>query len=503
MGHLSDVAGREVATNRRDGIAPSLSLGLGTPTRVTLSYLHQNADDIPDYGIPWLFNGPAPVNRRNYYGLENGNYLRTYDDIGTAKVEHDFNSKITVRNQLRYANYARNVLITEPRVNAAPLSTPLSALTITRNQLASNSTETFLDEQLDMTAHFETAGIRHSFVTGFEASRETSNPTRPSFAAPITSLLSPDPSQSLNANSSVASSVKDSAVSAGVYAVDTAKLGRHWEVTGGVRYDRFSNDYAQFIAPASSFHRVDSKPTWRAALSYHPIAAGTLYFAAGTSFNPSAETLALSAGTVNLPPESNKSYEFGTKWNLVHSKLAVNSSWFRTTKENARETSPTNSLLMVLAGTQKVSGTEVDVTGHVTSRWDILSSYAYLDSRVVGSQFFPGAIGAALANVPKNTFAFWSTYRLPSRFHFGAGSNYVSSRTASATVPLDPTTGLIKQVPGYWVFNAMVSRPITEHIDLQVNAYNLANRYYYDQLHPAHIVLGAGRSALVGIRFKF
>jgi catecholate siderophore receptor len=49
----------------------------------------------------------------------------------------------------------------------------------------------------------------------------------------------------------------------------------------------------------------------------------------------------------------------------------------------------------------------------------------------------------------------------------------------------------------------MMSRPITEHIDLQVNAYNLANRYYYDQLHPAHIVLGAGRSALVGIRFKF
>jgi catecholate siderophore receptor len=79
----------------------------------------------------------------------------------------------------------------------------------------------------------------------------------------------------------------------------------------------------------------------------------------------------------------------------------------------------------------------------------------------------------------------------------------VSSRTASSTVPLDPTTGLIKQVAGYWVFNAMLSHPLTEHIDLQVNAYNLANRYYYDQLHPGHIVLGAGRSALIGIKFKF
>jgi catecholate siderophore receptor len=503
MGTLSDVAGRDVARNRRDGVAPSLSLGLGTPTRLTLSYFHQNADDIPDYGIPWLFNGPAPVNRHNYYGLENSNYLRTYDDIGTTKVEHDFNSKISVRNQLRYANYARNVLITEPRINNATLTTPLSALTVTRNQLASNSTETFLDEQLDMTARFETGGIRHTFVTGFEAGRETSNPTRPSYTAPTTSLLSPDPSQSLNGNPGISSSVTDTAVSTGVYAVDTAKLGRHWELTGGVRFDRFSNDYSMRIAPFSSFHRVDSKPTWRGAISYHPVAAGTLYFAAGTSFNPSAETLALSAGSANIAPETNKSYEFGTKWNLAQGKLAVNSSWFRTTKENARETDPSNPLLVVLAGTQRVSGTEVDITGHVTNRWDILSSYAYLDSRVVGSQFFPNAIGYALANVPKNTFAFWSNYRLPSHFHFGVGTNYVSSRTASATAPLDPTTGLIKQVPGYWVFNAMLSRPLTEHIDLQVNAYNLANRYYYDQLHPGHIVLGAGRSALVGIRFKF
>jgi catecholate siderophore receptor len=503
MGHLSDVAGRDVAENRRDGIAPSLSLGLGTPTRLTLSYFHQNADDIPDYGIPWLFNGPAPVNRRNYYGLSDGNFLRTYDDIGTAKVEHDFNSKITLRNQVRYANYARNVLITEPRINDATLATPLSDMTVTRNQLASKSTETYLDEQLDLIAHFETGAIRHSFVTGFEAGRETSDPTRPTYTAPETSLLSPDPSQQLFGNPGIRSSVNDSAVSTGVYAVDTAKLGRHWELTGGVRFDRFSNDYSQILPTASFFHRVDTKPTWRAAISYHPIATGTLYFAAGTSFNPSAESLSLSAGSVDLPPESNKSYEFGTKWNLAGGRLAVNSSWFRTTKENARETDPSNSLLVVLAGTQRVSGAEVDIRGHVTSRWDILSSYAYLDSRVVGSRFFPSAIGYPLANVPKNTFAFWSNYRLPARFHFGVGANYVSSRTASSTAPFDATTGLVKQVPGYWIFSAMLSHPLTEHIDLQVNAYNLANRYYYDQLHPGHIVLGPGRSALVGVRFKF
>ena len=57
----------------------------GTPTRLTLAYFHQTGSDIPDYGIPWLFNGPAPVDRNNYYGFKDGNFLRTYDDIGTAR----------------------------------------------------------------------------------------------------------------------------------------------------------------------------------------------------------------------------------------------------------------------------------------------------------------------------------------------------------------------------------------------------------------------------------
>src|SRR5581483_8615750 len=151
------------------------------------------------------------------------------------------------------------------------------------------------------------------------------------------------------------------------------------------------------------------------------------------------------------------------------------------TKENAREADPTNSLLYVLAGTQRVSGTQVELRGHVMSRWDMLAGYAYLDSKVVSSRYYPRAIGYPLANVPRHTFNAWNTFHLPHHFELGGGANYVSSRTASSTVPLDPTTGLIRQVPGYWIFSAMASHPIGEHIDVQVNAYNLANRYYYDE----------------------
>lgn len=508
MGDIGDVAGRDVAENRRDGFAPSLALGLGTPTRLILSYFHQNEDDVPDYGIPWLFNGPAPVNRVDYYGLADANYLRTYDDIATARLEHDVNSHITIRDQVRYANYIRDVLITEPQLlttgpTAVALSTPLDEMLVNRHEIGVNSTETFFDDQLDLTAHFETGFIKHTFVTGIEGGRETSDPVRPNYTAPTTSLLNPDPYEPLLPNPTISSNVHDTALSVGVYALDTVDLGRHWELTGGIRFDRFDDSYTQSVAPASTFERVDEKPTWRTAVVYKPVSNGSLYFDAGTSFNPSAETLSLSAGTANLPPETNITKEFGTKWDFHQGKLSINSSWFRTTKDNAREESPTNSLLYVLAGNQRVSGVEATIRGRLMSRWEILSSYAYLDSRVVSSQFYPGAIGYPLANVPKDSFNFWSEFHLPHHFEFGAGSNYESSRTASSTVPLDPTTGLLKEVPGYWVFSAMLSHPLNEHVSIQVNAYNLANRDYYDELHPGHIVLGPGRSALLGFHFNF
>src|SRR5262249_16960552 len=154
----------------------------------------------------------------------------------------------------------------------------------------------------------------------------------------------------------------------------------------------------------------------------------------------------------------------------------------------AREPSADDPLLNVLTGQQRVNGVQLAVTGKITDSWQVLGSYAYLDGKLVSSQFYPLAIGAQLANVPKNTFHLWTTRALPWRLTAGAGAQFVDSRTASSTAPFDPVTGLVKQAPSYWLFDAMASRPITEHVGLQLNLYNLANRYYLDQIHPAHLV---------------
>ena len=61
---------RDDAELRRFGIAPSISFGLNSQTRATLSYEHLTESDTPDYGLPWLFNQLAPgVNRSSYFGF--------------------------------------------------------------------------------------------------------------------------------------------------------------------------------------------------------------------------------------------------------------------------------------------------------------------------------------------------------------------------------------------------------------------------------------------------
>jgi catecholate siderophore receptor len=133
----------------------------------------------------------------------------------------------------------------------------------------------------------------------------------------------------------------------------------------------------------------------------------------------------------------------------------------------------------------------------------MLSSYAYLDGKLIASKAFPQFVGSRLGNVPNQTFNLWTTYDLPWRLTAGSGAQFVDSRTASTTAPIDAATQLVKRVPGYWVFNAMASRAINDHIEAQVNFYNLANRFYLDQLHPGHLVPGPGFTALLGLNFKF
>ena len=563
MGEEAGVAGRDAAEIRRFGIAPSVSVGLNTKTVATLNYVHLREDDTPDYGIPWLFNKPAPADRHSYFGFPDENYLRTNDDILTLRVEHDFSPALNLHTIARAANYPREAQITEPQIcSNASLSVPVGGVVaslptlaynsaiacpytvntpadeitqVNRNQIQTKSVEGILWDQTELAARFSTLGVKHDLTAGVEGGQEISNPRRYSYTingintVPDTTLLDPNEAQPFSGAGYITSVVHTKSDSLGIYFIDTAKLGRLFELSGGVRWDRFNTHYSLYQPPPPAggtvtaavppIHRLDEQPSYRAALVYKPSTHGSLYFDYGTSWDPDAESLSLSVGLVNgnVAPEENTSYEAGAKWNFLDERLLMEGAWFRTEKDNAHETSPTNSNNIVAAGNQLVQGVQFSMIGRLPEGMDLVLGYAYLDSKVLDSQFFPTSVGYPLANVPRQTFNLFVTHRLPLRLNAGLGTNYVAARTASSTVPYVPTgftpnpngpgyivtSVAMKQVPGYWAFNAMLKRPIGEKLELQANINNILNRYYIDLPHPSHLIPGAGASALIGINLRF
>jgi catecholate siderophore receptor len=576
MADEGGVAGRPYDENRRFGIAPSISFGMNSATKLTVSYFHLTEDDTPDYGLPWFENDLAHgVNRHAYFGFPDANHLRTNDDILTLKANHTFDGSgnVDLHTIGRWANYPRDVQITEPQIctnvsistpvggyvaalptsalnTAQPcpytLATPPTQITVNRNQIQIKSVEGDLWDQTEVTARFKTFGIRNDFAGGVEGGREVSNPIKTSYtenginSVTPTNLVKPTPSDVFSGDGYISSITHVTSQSVGVYFIDTIKLGRWIEMSGGVRWDYFDTVF-NLYAPSTSIvgaaltpnippiEQKVEQPTYRAAFVFKPNRRSSVYFDYGTSFDPSAETLSLSVASSLLPPEENESYEFGAKYSLLQGRLQLEGALFRTEQDNARETSPTNSNVIVLAGNQLVKGMQASAVGRLGDGTDFVFGYAYLDSSVLFSKEFPTSIGYPLANVPKQTFNAFLTHDLFSKISAGLGGNYVASRIASSTTPYVATSYsgpiafaaggapcgattttcyevssiAMKQVPGYWVFNLMVKRPITHRIELQANVYNLFNRFYIDQPHPSHLIPGAGLSALIGANFRF
>ncbi len=108
MAHRNEVADRDVTSYDRWGFAPSFALGLGTPTRFSVDYLHEHDRNLPEYGIPLRNFAPvAGINRSNYYGFSNVDVEKIDDDALTAILTHDFGTNATIRNLTRAEQYDR------------------------------------------------------------------------------------------------------------------------------------------------------------------------------------------------------------------------------------------------------------------------------------------------------------------------------------------------------------------------------------------------------------
>lgn len=508
MYHSSDTPGRDIVDQERWGLAGSLAFGLGTDTRLFLNYQHLTEDNIPDYGIPWVptnatnpafqdsLGGIPPVNMNNFYGRKS-DFEDVTNDMFTVILDHDFTDKLKLRNLMRFGRTYRYNAITAPRFTSANNASNVLNQQINRQLQVRKMTNEVWSNQTNLTAEFNTGALKHALVTGLEFAVERQMNTNAALVSSITDIFSPNPNDSATPGPQLPGYGESHVDTISAYLFDTIRIGKYFEVSGGLRYDHVESD-SRPAGGATGFTRQDDLLNYKAGLVFKPVEYGSIYFGYGTSFNASVDGnvgLALNANLANLSPEENRSYELGTKWDLMAERLSITAALFRTEKTNARTTDLGGN--QVLAGDQVVQGVEFGIAGQLTKQWNIFAGYAYMQSEVTASGT-PAEVSNALGNTPEHSANLWTTYNMfNEKLQIGAGFQFVGDRFNNTGA-----TGA-RIAPAYWTMDATVAYKFTEKFSLRLNIYNLTDERYVGSVGGGHFIPGNGRQAALTASFKF
>jgi catecholate siderophore receptor len=484
------VAGRDDVERESQSIAPSLSLGLGTPTRLTVSGQVMRQDNTPDYGMPAAASpiGPltatgvvaaAPVAQSTYYGSPDVDFDRADQSNATVRLEHDLRPGVSLRNQTRWNKTSREAVVTSiGSANSYNAATNL----VTLSRQVNFRDNAVLSNQTSLVARVATGRIRHDLSLGLEISRERYDApgmTGAGTRAPV-DLNQPDvfspvldftllPTGALN---------EGRTNTVAFYVFDGIDLGTRLRLTGGIRVEQYDTSSHQ-ISTAGAVTDLEGAGTLisgKAGVVYRLNRAGNLYLSYGSSLTPPGSSNFLlnanptNVNNPNVDPQESVNYEVGTKWDLVGGRLLVNGAVFRTENTNVifvvdNTTSPP---IFNQDDGQRVTGAAFGVVGQILPTWDLTFNVQYLDSEIVSQN--PNTNGHRLTLTPEVSGSVWTTVRLPRGVRIGAGVRHndrVFINTANTI-----------SVPGYAIVDGLVEVPVGPRLALRLNVNNLTDKVY-------------------------
>ncbi|ATE63046.1 TonB-dependent receptor [Rhizorhabdus dicambivorans] len=448
VAHKNRVPGRDVERNKRWGIAPSVTIGIDSPTSLTLQYLHQDDSNVPVYGVPYFRNavnsGPLPgydPKDRNYYGIENLDDQDIVVDQLTMRFAHEFSDKVSVRNLTRWQRVEQDSSTSAPQgvYCLANGFQPLPATNIASTPLACpaaqntpgtyypsgprgnirNQENQLLYNQTDLRAVFDTAGLEHTLVVGVSLTKEdyelvSGNVLRTAAGAtvaqPPISLAAPNTIYTGAVNFIQAGRSQGSSSNVAGYLFDTVKITPQLEFNAGLRYEQAkatfrADTFSTVVGPTLGAYTrgLDQRSneklfSYRVGLNFKPIETVSLYAAYGNSRTPTSATVRLGCGTLitapagsldpcDVSPEKAVNYEIGAKADLFDRRLQLTAALFRNERTNYRVATndPIVTTLQVTDGRSRVDGLALGASGNITEAWAIFANYTYLKSKVLQS----------------------------------------------------------------------------------------------------------------------
>jgi catecholate siderophore receptor len=516
------------------GFAPSVKLGIGTPTEITLGAILQHRKDQVLYGVPPLNGYPINVPRNVNYGFSDDYTEQDVIQLN-ATVQHNFEPDLRLRNQSEFLwvntqvrqtsggfvgtlGPALNFVQASPGPNNTPYSAaPLNQLYVRQISRDRNINDITLENQTELEAKFLTGPVGHLLLMGLDLNYESytnkvssRTGTCNGNALPAGSVGCTPAGFTVGAVNNLASIPGNYASSQawglGAYFNDTIQVMPWLKLVGGLRWDVYSAQIGNSINSVNTrgstvvpyFYQTDYFTSVRAGAIFEPTPQQSYYVSYSTSFNPSLEQLTSTTGNQQLPPENNEGYEAGVKYELLNNNLSLNGAIFQVTKYNARTANPDGTFTPT--GTVRVQGARVGVAGRITPEWQVFGGYTYLNARIIQGLTFMSGIGNTTGNVPLNTPKdsgnIWTTYTIKDTYEIGGGMFYVGQRYANNQNTV--------QVPEYFRFDltAAYKQPTWE---VRANVLNVFNTMYYDSLIASdggRAVPGSGTTGILTLTYR-
>ena len=472
-------------------VAPSLTYLFNerTTLNLELNYAYQKAAQQYDNGS-FIYTRPDGSFDFNHYPnnltiQSPSDYGKTHNGSATLTFDHQINDKLkitiverAVRNVLDFTDH-----IPVGRIRNDSISRAYQDWQTDRFSLQTTAFATYTAK---------TGPVAHQIIAGTDYNRYgwTKNDYQYKPSTRI-SILNPDYSGSVPGDAVAAEESDDNKRTTnliGGYIQDQVSVGSKVKVLLSLRYDNYSGKETPLSDRDNKQGDQLQASGWipRIGLVYLPVKNISVYGTYLKSFNPQTSNNVLAGGP--FPTRKATQYEVGSKADLFSSHLSANLSIYQINYANILTAAPTeeNSHRQAAIDGTRSRGGEFAVTGNLDGL-SLIAGYAFNEHELVSTTSY-GKKGDRFANAPKHQINFWGKYALPSQalkgFSVAVGVRYVSDQV-----------GLLSNqnflFPSYSVMDAALSYQCNR-FQIQLNAYNLANRHYFTGSRSGMTLAGLG-----------
>ncbi|VVE38539.1 TonB-dependent receptor [Pandoraea capi] len=498
---------RVFGSQRETLVAPTLAY-YGRDTQVVASYEYRNFLTPFDRGtaLDPATNRPLAISARERLD-DVHNEMRGQSHLAQITVDHQFNPDW--KAHFGYSYNTETYDAGQLRITGVNSKTGIVSRS-NDGTLGSDSTDSFGTAYLD--GKVTLAGMRHDLQFGGDweyrriyrrdlirqAAKCTFSYLNPVYGCEVipTTVSASDSDQT------------DTLHDASVFFQDAIHVTDRWIVVGGVRLLTYSQIAGKGRPFKANTDISDSKWLPRAGVVYKLRDYLSLYGSYSESLKPTSTIAPLSTGVVidsNVPPEHAKSYEVGAKLDMPNG-LSGSLAVFNIDKRNVlvSQAVPGSSTLdWRTSGAARSRGVELDVSGRIGERWNVIASYAFTDAKTTDDPLYTGN---TLVNAARHTASLAGVYDWgpmlgdgSGNLRLGAVGRYIGSR------PGDSANSFT--LPAYFVADvfATYDTKIGRHpVHYQLNVKNVFNKTYYpSSVSQTVVAIGDARSATLSATFEF